>query len=354
MKILFVTTGIAYGHCTRDWAIIQELKKKKHTVRVAGYSTSYDYFKDKIKTYELEPGLRLHEVGDKFSNILNILKNWSFIFNNFLNIIKLSNIVDEFKPDLIVSDWEPFVMFFRKTVFIWNYDPKLVKETDLTGQMKFQRFGLNLAYGLIKLFGKKIIIPSFFNKGKEENEIFISPIVRNKPSELDNETKLMKKLKLKKKPILVTIGGSNFGYDFIDRLTEVLNKFSDELFLVFDFKGKDTDNVKFLDFKENMLEYLKVSNGVITLGGHSLLSEALVFKKKALVFPIDDHIEQLSNAIEVGNFYEVDSLSVRKDRLEKLIRKFLKSKPNKINVKGEGVKEIVKLIENANDEIFEI
>ena len=109
-----------------------------------------------------------------------------------------------------------------------------------------------------------------------------------------------------------------------------------------------------MDFKENFLEYLKVSKGVITLAGHSCLSETLVYKKKCLVFPIDDHVEQLANAIDVGNFYEMDSLSVKKDKLERLIKKFLKSKVKKIKIKGEGVKEIIKLIENADSKIFKV
>ena len=266
----------------------------------------------------------------------------------------MNNILDEFKPDIIISDWEPITLFFNKSVFMWNYDPEVVRITNLTGQMSFQRFGLGFVYGLIRLFNKKIIIPSFFKKGRDKNKIFIGPIVRIKPDKLDNEDKLMKKLKLDKKPIIVSIGGSNFGHKFVNRLYDVVDNYKDELFLVFDYKLRNKKNIKFLGFKENFLEYMKVSKGVITLAGHSTLSEAVVYNKKCLVFPIDDHVEQLANAIEVGNFYEVDSLSVRKDKLDKLIGKFLKSKTKKIKVRDNGVKQIVKLIENANSEIFEI
>ena len=63
---------------------------------------------------------------------------------------------------------------------------------------------------------------------------------------------------------------------------------------------------------------MKVSKGIITLGGHLTLSETLAFKKPAMIFPIADHVEQILNA------YTLEGVSYVRYNLKDL-RKHIKT-----------------------------
>src|SRR3989344_4676755 len=130
--------------------------------------------------------------------------------------------------------------------------------------------------------------------------------------------------------------------------------FLDNLFLM-PFQFYDLIKFYFITnkFKENFLEYLKVSKAVITLAGHSTLSEIVVHKKPALIFPIQNHLEQYINGyvLQKNNLALVKNLKeINPEILKKHIQEFLKKENKfennlkKLNLTGNGAKQAAEII----------
>ncbi|MFH1209675.1 MAG: glycosyltransferase family protein [archaeon] len=336
MKYLFLTTGIALGHCTRDEALIRFLEKD-NDVTIACYNISYNYFKDRYDTIKLA-SVGFSNNDQEFKLIKNLIINWSLFLKWFYNLIKLKIYVMKNKPDLIISDFEPIGLFFKKSIFIFNYSPEKIKGLDLNTSLKFQKTLLNFQFKLLKLFRKTIIVPCInkesINKEitnrdntNKDNAEFIRPvdlIIRRDKEELGSKEALMKKLNLKKEPILIMLGGSKFGLQLVEKIINVVEDF-DEQFVIFGYEI-EKENITGFKFKENFLEYLKVCKGVITLAGFSTLSEALLYKKPCLVFPIENHIEQLSVINEFEPYIIHKRLDCTEEHIYYHIKNFLKNK----------------------------
>ncbi|MAG52561.1 MAG: hypothetical protein CMH62_01210 [Nanoarchaeota archaeon] len=167
----------------------------------------------------------------------------------------------------------------------------------------------------------------------------------------------MNVLKEYKNPIIVSLGGSYFGSEILDKLLQILPLFEED-FIVFSYKtiGKSKDNIHFMPFKEDFLEYLKASKAVISFGGHNTISEAVVLKKPSLVFPVPNYIEQTLNAYEVekNNFgiskilkyplNEREIVSILKEFFEKIPK--IQENLNKSNIKGNGAEQVYKIIKD--------
>ncbi|MBU2633872.1 MAG: hypothetical protein KJ674_01365 [Nanoarchaeota archaeon] len=346
MKYLFITSGIALGHCTRDEAIINKLLEKDNEVVIACYSVSYNYFKDKFNVFRLSD-VNFSCDGFKFNLIKNLIYNWNILFKWFINLVKLKLYIMKFKPDIIVSDWEPIGLFFKKCVFMFNYDPEKVKNLDLNFSLKFQRYFLNLQYNLAKLFKKTTIVPSLEQMDRKYVK-YVDLIVRKESSELDSKENLMKKLNLKREPILVMLGGSKFGIELAKKIVNIADNF-DEEFIIFGY-DVNKKNVKGFKFKDNFLEYLKVCKGVITLAGFSTLSEVFFYKKPCLAFPIDNHLEQKSVLEDFKYFIMNKKISCSEEHLVYHIKNFLKNS-DKLRMKMKdfklknGVEGVVRILD---------
>ncbi len=360
MKILFVVTGIGLGHATRIDAIINQLKlkDKKLEVELACYKSSYEYFSRKnLKTIKLN--------GSNYSsktfniNIFNIVRlNLKFPLNFRRDLKLITDEIKQFNPEYVVVDWDVIGLIAaartkKKSILIFNYDPysleNFIKKFKMNGAKKIQNKFIESIYRIAENKSDAIFIPGL-KKQTKGKYYFIDFIIRDIPENIEDEEKLMNKLKLKKKPILVMLGGSNFGYSLLDKMKEVMLKIKDEDFIIFGYeKDFNIKNITCYKFKENYLEYLKVSKGVIMMAGHSSFAEAAIFKKPCLVFPIRNHVEQMLNAYTIENtgigiVRYLDSIN--KDSLNKDIINFLnnlerlQSKADKLKVKSDGANQV--------------
>jgi len=362
MKILVLVTGIGYGHAIREYTIIKEILKKYPgtQVKVITYGTSWPFFKNKYPTIKIR-GAKLpdYEFNYKIRDILKA--NLFYPIKHIINIIKVKKAIREFRPNLVITDFEPSgIIASRKTntkfITIFNFNPNILqqyaKENKINYAIKLQAAYVDHYYRL----SKKVIIPTLFGPHKNVNHFaYTNPIARQSPKEFD-EKKLMKKLGIKRRPILIAIGGSNFGIDLVEKMINILPQLKEE-FIIFGYpysKEKISKNITTFTFKPNFLEYLKVCKGIITLAGHNTLSELLVYKKPSLIFPVKNHIEQMLNAYEIkkrgyGIVKSINSLN--SDILKKNIQDFIKAIPilqkklNKLDLDGTGAKEIVNMID---------
>lgn len=314
MRYLFIITGVAYGHLTREEAIIDRIKKldRKAEIVVAGYETSYKYFKNNYKVLRLNP-IVFPDSGFKFRITRFVYKNYNFIFNSVKNIISINKFIKGFKPDFVISDWEPFALFVKKSNFVWNYKSKYSKTNSLP--LIIQKIFLNFGYFIARIFKKKILLPSLKKDKNVKNYAYFGLILRRTPDEV-------KPLEKYKDFIIVMIGGSKYGLELAEKIKNISSKFN-EKFIFFGYKCKSKNCIGYKDFKEDYLSYLKSCKAVISLGGYSGISESVFFRKPNLAFPIKNLLEQYTSVEEFKDYIEIGNIKNSEEELETKIRTFL-------------------------------
>jgi len=358
MKVLFVVSGIGYGDATREHSNIVALKKRfpQAKVMVAGYDNSYAYFHDKYPTIKIR--------GYKLPGTAMKINVWSFGLRNiflpafwFLGTLKVRLQAFNFIPDIVVSDFEPVGISLsrvlgKKCIVVFGFDPLLYKEYAKTHKVNY-KMKVEAQY-FERLYDQAdlVLIPTFQKQRKKHMLYsYIDPIVRTAPEELPSEAQIRRQLRVKK-PLLVMLGGSDFGTKLAKNINKIASQYPKEDFIIF---GGNLDfpfekNVRYIRYTADFLKYLKVCKGVITLAGQKTLSEALVYKKAVLCFPIEDHVEQMLNAYALRN-----TILVSKDSsvhgVKKALSLFLQQLPalerkaGRLQLKATGSQEFVRLLE---------
>lgn len=361
MRILFVITGIGLGHTMRETAIINELKKRNKNIKIkiAGFQNSYTYFKDKYNTIKIK-GSRFPQSSFTVNSIKVVIANLPYILYFLYDYLRLRKEIKKFKPNLIIVDAQPIGSYTGKklgikTISIYNLDLKAWDHYQEYTKMPFtlymqSRFHFKFvadAYNNSDL----VIIPTIKKKKSTKEVNFVDPILRTSPESLPSEKALMKKLHLKKRPILVMLGGSKFGFSVAEKIVRIARDFNED-FIIFGYKEFRKSNVTSFKFKENFLEYLKTCKAVILLSGHTALSEAIVYKKPSLVFPFKNYVEHYINVSELGNLSLVRYISenIQEKELKKYIIELIKKSPEleknlkKVKIGTKGTKEAVDII----------
>ncbi len=360
MRVMFVVTGVGYGDATREMANIRELLSKypKTKIMVAGYDNSYEFFKNmfhtiKIRGYTL-PGKKL-----KVHLVPFMIKNLFLPIYWFFSAFKIKAQIKNFKPDIIVSDFEPSGLAFsklvnKKCITIFGYDPLTYKEYKKKHKVSMLIRIWATYFEQIYKDSNVAIIPKILGRKYRGNNLlytYVDSVIRNRPEDLADEKTLMKKHGLKKKPIIIMLGGSKYGVHMVKSINAVAEKYK-ENFIIFggevNFKLKD--NVKYIPFSYEYLEYLKVAKGVITQAGQKTIAESLVFKKPLMLFPVKNHVEQILNAYEVRD-YTFIAKDYSTKGINKQLKEFLKNIPslqrkvNKLEIETKGSEQIVKVLE---------
>jgi len=361
MKVVSVITGIGYGHAIRQAAILSELEKKGAEIVVASYGNALEYFKHEYTTLEIG-GPKFPERHSRFSTMKTIMMNLKLPSIYLRNYLKLKQLFRVFKPDAVICDFEPLPLYMEKKkphFLVFNFDPIQYEEYVKESKKKYliQNKYISLIYSKAKKISAPVIIPTFEKHSAEENKFynFVNPIVRKLPNLSQKE--LLEKLKLNKPPILIMFGGSHFSTNLLYKIQGVLQDIGEE-FIIFAYRlsGESHGNVTFIPFKENFLEYLKASKGVITQAGHCTLSECIALKKPSLLFPIPNFIEQELNAYYAKK-QEISLVENKKNftrqELSAIIKRFIKSIPElkknfeKINLETNGAEQAANIIEKT-------
>jgi len=361
MKIFFIITGIGLGHTMREIAIINELKKrdKNLKIKIAGFENSYNYFKNKYDTVKIH-GSKFPQSSFNVNSFKVMLYNLPYIFYFISDYIKLKKEIKKFNPDLIIVDTQPVGAYTGKklkikTISIYNLDLATWDAYQESAKLSFtsylqSRFHFKFVADCYKN-SDLIIIPTIKKRISDKNFKFVDPILRTYPAELPSEKLLMKELKLKRKPILVMLGGSKFGFSIAEKIVSVSERFNED-FIIFGYKDLKTKNLTSFKFKENFLEYLKICKAVILISGHTALSETVVYKKPALIFPFKNYIEHYINVSEMKEFSLVKYVDseLKEKQLESFIKelinkhKILEKKLKKLKLIDKGTKEAVDII----------
>ncbi len=292
-KIVYAVAGEGFGHSSRSHLIGQKLIDCGHDVVFAGSNKSLMYlrehFGDRVKeifgfTFDYKNG-KVHPFNTIKKNVLKLPiadKTNRKLFKGFF---------EKFKPDLIVSDFEPFSAWWalRNNVPFFSIDHQHMLTHCKIKRPKGCGFSMINAYMVTRCYyvsATSYIIINFFKAPvKRRSALVAPPIVRPEV------------LSLKADPgeyvVLYTTTGINK-----EQLQELLGKFGSQKFHIYGFDEYAEDGNCI--FKERstkgFLEDVAGSKGVVASAGFSLISECMYLKKKMLLLPLAGQYEQFINA----------------------------------------------------------
>lgn len=342
--IIFFVSPIGLGHATRDIAICEELKSlMKQKILIITGRPAYDIFSK--NGYSVDDVYTSEKLD--IDNLMQLRSPLRWLFRYFMYYRKCkliaTDFVDKNEDSLIVSD-EDFASIAigekknRKRVLITD----LLETHFVKGMLSAIESIMNRSMQNMLKKCDRVLIPD--NGQNVGNISYVGPVVRNLST--TNRTLLRKKLGIKKRTILVSIGGTSAGRYLIEKSLSAyknLNRKTDLDLLVAlgpslsKFENNYT-NYRNIGFVDNLHEYVFASDLVVSMAGRSTIDESLVYGTPGIFIPIKDHFEQEQNAKKLG--YTYDDIS----RLETLIEEKIELGRTKRTGVKNGAKTAAKII----------
>ncbi|GAA3951172.1 MJ1255/VC2487 family glycosyltransferase [Hymenobacter algoricola] len=297
MNILYGVPGEGLGHATRSKVIIGYLLSQGHNVCVVSSARAYQLLAAAF------PG-RVHEIRGfhlAYKN-LTVSKSRTAALtlrtapeNLRINFAKYRELLCDFPPDLVISDFESFSYFFAK----WRRLPvisidnmQIISRAALDVAVPRQERGnLSLARQIVRAKlprSRHYLITTFFPLPlTHADTTLVPPIIRPEIQAA--------------RP---TTGAHVLVYQSATTqkdLVPLLQSLPGQEFRVYGFnKEENHGNVQLRAFSEQgFIDDLASARAVVTNGGFSLISEAVYLHKPICAIPIPAQFEQFLNAAQV-------------------------------------------------------
>ncbi|MDO5851839.1 MAG: UDP-N-acetylglucosamine--N-acetylmuramyl-(pentapeptide) pyrophosphoryl-undecaprenol N-acetylglucosamine transferase [Methanobacteriaceae archaeon] len=376
MKILITPCGIGTGHASRNIPLAKKLIKQHHQIQFASYGSGLEHLKlNGYKPYKLP---KLEFKGENGSiNIKKTATQANEVSYKFIkSMYKESRIIKKYKPDLIITDSHYSIIFTAKIYEI----PTITITNDLTfgfsnnttkKSIKYLETGIQKLIHELTQNSQQILIPDIpgtttIPKELKEKTRYIGPILQEKPDKIPTKEILRKQegYMPQEKIILVTVGGSHFGKTLIENICQISSKIQADKIIIFtgiEIKPKSIktpiNNKKVIikQFTHHMHKWMKLSDMVIALAGHTTTMEIISTQKPNILIPIENHTEQEKNIKNMKKYKLTTTTNIHnKKELLKLINQKLENIKNiKINLeeyknfkKTDGIENTLKIIEN--------
>lgn len=316
--ILYALAGDGMGHAIRSSVIIDHLLKQKCKVIILTSGRAFDFLNKRYDHVYNIHGINYvyeNEGVNDLKTFINFTKN----VPNYLkkNIITIFRLIEDFKPNLIISDFEFFSSLISRIMnipLISIDNMHIINKCRIKVPTKYLEAQIR-SYGVIRFFmlhPKEYLITTYFYppvRNKKRVKLF-PPILRKEISKLNP--------KVGNHILVYQTSSSN------KRIIDMIKKI-DEKFVVygFDLEKKDK-NLEFKKFNEDVFfKDLESCKAVITNGGFTLIGEALHLRKPILSIPMKFHFEQTLNAVYLqrlgyGKFCEKISKKCIEDFLSNL------------------------------------
>ena len=337
-RILYGVCGEGRGHSSRAKEITTYLEKEGHQVKLLSYDKGYTMLSPYFDIARIT-GPRLSFGNNKIKYLKTALKNCLKSPGAIRSVRDALRIVNEFKPQLILSDLEPtsfLVANIKKIPFISIGNHHLLTNTRIEYPRKYMKDAATAraVTNLITPRSKAYLVTAFLSGEIKNKKTFIfPPLLRKEVLETTPE---------EGNHILVYLA-SPFN-KFMETLKQI-----DKKFIVYGFeKDEQEGNICFKSKgPEEFLRDLAESEGVIANAGFTLITEALFLGKPYLAFPIKGHFEQILNAYHLeklgyGKYWE----KLNKERIESFLYNLDFYKKNLKSYKREDNSKIFRAIDD--------
>lgn len=339
VRILYGFCGVGMGHFIRNKEVISELIKK-HEIMIVCSGEPYKLLSKQLDNVYDTGGFELFFKDNRIINLKTIKKNIEKINQKTFNHLeRIDEAVLEFKPEIVISDWESYTSFKAKElklplISIDNQHYLIYGKYDTPLIESFQKWKAEIVLkSLVKEADVYIIflLPGCLLQNKK-NIYGVNPLIR----------KELFKTKVSDKGFYL-VYQSTQDYNAISKLLKKIDK----KFVIYGFgKDKVEENLtfkKFTDDKE-FINDLSSCSGVITNGGFTLISEAMYLGKPLFTVPIINHFEQVLNAL----YIKKNKLGIySEDFNEKKLRRFVNTSFDLKKSKMRSNKDFFKLLDEV-------
>jgi uncharacterized protein (TIGR00661 family) len=297
MRILYGVPGEGMGHSTRSKVVITYLLEQGHEVRVVSSSRAYQFL---AKSF---PG-RVQEIKGFHlaykDAAVSILRTASLTLksapgNLQANFHRYRTLMEQFQPEVIISDFESFTYLFAKyhrLPIISIDNMQIINRCSLdipipASERSNYLIAKNIVKGKLPNIDRYLIATFFDLPVQKERTTLVHPIIRKEI--LEAKTSLQDHV--------LVYQTSTSQKDLI----ALLQQLPQEKFLVYGFNREEQHgNVQLKAFSESeFIYYLASAKAVLANGGFSLLSEAIYLHKPICSIPLANQFEQFLNAAQV-------------------------------------------------------
>lgn len=292
-RIIYAVAGEGFGHASRAHLIGQRFLDAGHDVIFATSHRALLYLREHFGPRVREIfGLTFDYSKGYVDPVATVWKNLSqFPAGHRLNKGLMKEVYRPFKPDLVVTDFEPFSGWWalrHRVPFISVNNEHVLIYCKLEHERRdfIERVQAAVVTRCHYMGARAYVVINFFHAPLTSRKAVLAPpVVR---------------------PIVMQLEPSDAGHITIywttatheDRLRDVLSRFPEHTFLIYGFnKHEQWRNCTFKERStEGFLTDLASSHGVIASAGFSLISECLYLGKQMLLLPLPGQYEQLINA----------------------------------------------------------
>jgi uncharacterized protein (TIGR00661 family) len=293
MKVLYGVNGEGMGHATRSEVVIKSLLER-HRVRVFASGAAFRHLSERLPAVD-------QVFGPTFAMGEGQIRRWQTVVQNFRSAreelpegVKVwAEEVDEWQPDVVISDFEPVSAGFAR----WARTPLVaVDNINVIDRCRHGRriigaerdeylIARALVRGMVPGAAEYVVTTFFRPPLARKRTTLVPPILRSEIASAKSE---------EGEHLVVYWGGE-------EKLLESLRR-SGVRCLIYGMRGGPDEaradgNLEFRPpSNEGFVEALRTCRGVVAGGGFSLLSEAVYLGKPVLSVPLRGQFEQLINA----------------------------------------------------------
>lgn len=342
-RILYSLCGEGLGHAIRSAIVIEYLIRNNYDVIVFASDRAYEYLCTKFNNIHEINGFNTVYENNSVKNKKTFTYNMRDVPSDLQrNMSKMYKLAREFKPDVVVSDFEFYANLLSHILsipLISLDNMHVITDARYKVSSKYMKdriFAEAVVHAFIQKAKKTLIYSYFYPPLKDMKDTqYIKPLVREE----------IKKLKPTQKDYILVYQTS----DSNEKLIELLKKNPDIEFRIYGFhEDKREDNLLFRAFTEEILyKDLKDARCVIANGGFSFITEALELKKPVLSIPVNKQFEQILNAIYIdrlgyGEHHDIITQNILDNFLKNVDTYHENIKQNYQTVPNSEILEVIK------------
>lgn len=296
MRILYGVVGEGMGHATRSRVLLEELSKK-HEVHIVVSGRAQKYLEERFASVHGIWGLTIAYQENQVKSWQTLLQNLKGAVHGWpQNVREYFELVHQFKPDVVVSDFESFSYLFGRNHFLpvvsvdnmqvmnrCRHEPSLLR-----GHEEAFELSRNIVKAKLPGCFHYLITTFFYPELRKERTTLVPSILR--PEILAAKPEPGEHL------LVYQSATTNTALPELLKRTGVPCRIYG---VRRDLKDDEVDqNLTYRPFSETrFIDDLRTCRGVIAGGGFTLMSEAVYLHKPVLSVPIEGQFEQVLNAL---------------------------------------------------------